>query len=458
MPFFIAINFHNEAGISNQRDPNIIILKMSYFNNTCDPIFIDGIAGGIGAHNWTWAQNQPWCTYIASNEIYYIENLTINGGSTNSCIEIRNSNVNLIIRNCTLYNSTNSPNDAGLNLINVSNSQIIENNCTNNPYHGIRIYNSSDNRIYLNSLNDNYVRGLIISGSNNTEISNNTFINTPYPRDSVYGIDCTGNCFNLTISNNTIIGNQLEGIIINKLSNSTISNNKINNNGQRGISFSGDSIGNTIKNNKIYENAHEGIFLNTLSSNNNFTENEIYENGRDGMVLNSMSTLNNILDNEIYENGGYGLSLDFYCNDNKIIGNKINNNDDHGIILSDNSGNIIIRNEANDNAEFGIKLENSNNSIIFNNTASYVGLGNQQQSGIVVGQNSNNNTILHNTVASNFWQGIYLQNANFNNITANMLNNNSNDIVIYSSNNTIVIGNSVNARNFDIMKQILKII
>ncbi len=48
-------------GIFKDEDESSKSLKNSgYWNLTGTPIFIDGSASGVGAHNWTWAESQEW--------------------------------------------------------------------------------------------------------------------------------------------------------------------------------------------------------------------------------------------------------------------------------------------------------------------------------------------------------------------------------------------------------------
>ncbi|GAH16136.1 unnamed protein product, partial [marine sediment metagenome] len=77
------------------------------------PIFINDTATGVNAHNWTWAEEQPWCSGSGTDiDPYVIQNLIINGFETASCIEIRNSTAFFIIKDCTLYNSSASSDNA----------------------------------------------------------------------------------------------------------------------------------------------------------------------------------------------------------------------------------------------------------------------------------------------------------------------------------------------------------
>ena len=83
-----------------------------------DNITIDGDATGVGANNWSWAVNQEWCNSV--DGIYVIENVTINGQESVSCINVTDSDVYFVINNCTLYNSSSGANNAGINLFNVN--------------------------------------------------------------------------------------------------------------------------------------------------------------------------------------------------------------------------------------------------------------------------------------------------------------------------------------------------
>ena len=66
------------------------------------PIYINDLESGIGAHNWTWASSQTWCSGNGTfHDPYMIYGLTIDGGGTTTCIDILNSDVYFIIQNCT---------------------------------------------------------------------------------------------------------------------------------------------------------------------------------------------------------------------------------------------------------------------------------------------------------------------------------------------------------------------
>ncbi|MFO7797577.1 MAG: right-handed parallel beta-helix repeat-containing protein, partial [Promethearchaeia archaeon] len=137
-------------------------LHGAYFNNSMTPIYIDGDATGVGAHNWTWAVNQPWCSGSGTwNDPYVIKNIMIDGKGTENCIEIRDSSVPFIIRNTSLYDASSANYKAAIRLDHVNNSLIIENNCSNNGHIGIILYeHCNNNTIKRNIMHDNQNAGI----------------------------------------------------------------------------------------------------------------------------------------------------------------------------------------------------------------------------------------------------------------------------------------------------------
>ena len=149
---------------------------------------------------YTWAITEityPWCSGSGTwNNPYIIENVTVNGGFTDNCITIRDSNVYFIIRNVTVYNSEFFY--AGIRLENVNNSIIFNNTCSNNDYGiGIELSGSSDNTISGNDCSNTYGYGISLDSSSD----NNT----------ISGNDCSNNYYNGIYlsysSDNTISGN-----------------------------------------------------------------------------------------------------------------------------------------------------------------------------------------------------------------------------------------------------------
>ena len=184
---------------------------------------IDGNAKGIDAHNWTWAEQQDWCNGSGTwGDPYVIENLTINGEGSSDCIQIRNSIVYFIIRNCTFYNSGGFP-ASGISLFNVRNGQLINNTSSNNDRFGLELYKCNNNTVSGNKLKDNKLIGIYIVGDynniskniiNNTdesgiilENSTNCFIKGNILNNNKVGIDLYGSNDNI-VSGNNLTGNE----------------------------------------------------------------------------------------------------------------------------------------------------------------------------------------------------------------------------------------------------------
>ena len=221
------------------------------------PIIIDATASGVGAHNWTWAVNQEWCNGSDNlDDPYILENITINGQNSSSCIEIRNSNVYFIIRNCSTFNS--SLGNAGIKLVGTQNGCLYSNNCSNNVASGIVLEGCSNNNITENILINNDIDGLRISSGSNNSIIDNSLVN-----NGNSGILL--NAFGNVISRNNISDNN-RAIEVFDCNKNYISKNEIFNNGH-GIALT-RSIKTNISKNTIYDNSGTAISLSDNSKNN----------------------------------------------------------------------------------------------------------------------------------------------------------------------------------------------
>jgi len=297
------------------------------------PIGIDGSATGVGAYNWTWAVNQLWCKGAGTGgNPYIIENVTIDGGNSGSCLKISNSADYFIIKNCTLYNCGYSPTKyyAGIELYNTKNGQLINNNCSNNNNIGISLTsNSNDNTISGNYANNNSGVGILLKNSDDCIIFNNTINN------NTIGIDLYNYCENNEILDNTANDNSNYGIYL--------------------VLYCND---NTISGNIANDNEQDGIRLFTYSNKNKILENEFNFNDIRGIYLGACDN-NEILRNTINYNS-LGIYLDI-SNDNDVIGNTLIGNNEcieelscEGNIIKDNSCGNTSSDDDNDIPEVAI--------------------------------------------------------------------------------------------------------
>ncbi|TFG10027.1 MAG: hypothetical protein EU535_08585, partial [Promethearchaeota archaeon] len=208
------------------------------------------------------------------------------------------------------------------------------------------------------------------------------------------------------------------GIKLENTSNGTLTNNNCSNNNRFGIELFNGCKNNTITSNIAGNigttNQDFGIHLEFNCNNNTIT--------------------NNIANNNMFN----GIDIYNACNNNTISGNTAGNidttNQAIGIVLhTDCDDNTIIYNMVNNNRDNGIFLFNCKNNRIFSNTAGNIGTRNQDI-GIYLDTNSNDNTIKNNTANNNLDYGIYLLYfCDSNTISNNIINNNT-DCGIYLEN------------------------
>ncbi len=285
------------------------------------PIFINGSATGVNAHNWTWAEEQPWCSGSGTDiDPYVIQNLTINGFETVSCIEIRNSIAFFIIKDCTLYNSSNSFPHAGIKLVNVNNGTLFNNNCSFNQNFGIFLSESDFNNITENTANNNNggIGIIMYIDCNNNIVSGNTANNN---HDGIY----IGESDNNIITGNTANYNKY-GITDQWAWYNTFSRNIVNYNTESGMYFSTSNFA-SVSDNTVNGNI-EGITLENWNYNSTFAGNNI--NGNDYGIFLYRSDFNNISGNNI-KNNEYGIYFEvpnpsYSCDDYNITKNILYNN------------------------------------------------------------------------------------------------------------------------------------
>lgn len=376
------------------KNKEITFLKNSYFYNlTGSSIFIDD---SDPDYNWSkTAAEYDWCSGTGTwNDPYIIENVTIDAQNpfnietviwdpenSSACITIQNSNVNFIIRNCTICNSGKRILDCGINLINVNNSQIINNNCSSNSY---GIISFGNNNTYSKNIINNNLVGIIKSG-----------INSIITLNSLDNNDCgilLINSYKVKISKNNLT-HHIDGLYLL------------------------DSYNNSINENSINNNKRNGIFLQT-SNYNNISKNECNSNRINGIHL---------------QGGFYYLGGPYqYCDYNWISDNNLYNNS-NGILLNYTIHNDIINNKIKNNQFSGIELIHSD----------YIDILNNKIDGNYYGINMNYshwNDIIQNTI-NNCYYGTNLKDSDWNEIIQNTINNNYYGISLSTSNMNDIIGN-----------------
>jgi len=267
----------------------IILPKLSAQEIHLSPLVID--ESGNGNFTWEEASNKSWCkgsgTWI---DPYIIENVSINGQNTFSCIEIRASNSHFIVRNSKFYNGI-----TGIKLTNVTNGQLLSNNCSDSNGNGIYLSQSQNITISENLANNLINFGIIVEYSNNNTVSENI---ANYNNKS--GIKLYFSNYNV-IKENSVNNNIIAGIALTDSHNNLIINNNetINFNGIYGIILVFSDY-NNITNNVINYNEIFGIYL--LESNYiSITENTLIGNKKKAIL--EENCMGNFIEDNIISTG-----------------------------------------------------------------------------------------------------------------------------------------------------------
>lgn len=308
-------NFHitESTNTEDVYKKNKINLETAGYWVLTTPILIDD---SVPAINWsTTASTYDWCSGSGTwNDPYLIENVTIDGQDTVSCLTILHSKTAyFVIRNCTLFNSLTDTGYASLLLDDVNNGLLINNTCYEGRS-GVYLDNNSDNNtIVENILRDNLVNGIYLwDGCGGNKIANNTLINNDYVGIFLRWYSNGNNITDNIIKYNgwgTYNFKEMSGIYIYTCLDNIISDNEITNNNRNGIYIYSLCYDNEIINNNISENNYYGIRIDTNSDRTIITNNLIKDNNY-GITIEDFESS----DNEVYLNTF--IENNFQANDN----------------------------------------------------------------------------------------------------------------------------------------------
>ncbi|MHA1190671.1 MAG: NosD domain-containing protein [Promethearchaeota archaeon] len=421
------------------------------------PIWDDGLdlPKPIYVNN-NWTETVSMYNYVSGSgtwgDPYLIEDITIDAQNSGSGILIENTDEYFIIRNCTIYDTSQWNGvsyDAGIKLYYTDNGTIYNNTIYDTEYAGIYLYNADNNTIYENILYQNDIWGIDNHWCFNNRIINNT-VSANFVDIGFY------NCENMTLRDNQMqlsgfyfrassllranshyipSSNVLNGkilyyylnqdylsspdfqnaaqIILVNCHNSTISDFEFDH-GYRTISlyYSHD---NTVQNcnftsnndnfiqlvyseDNIIQNNHfmagDSVVLDDYSNYNIIRDNEFFGSG------NAITVLEHSTDNQIYDNmidgATRGVYLISYANSNLIFGNNISDITFYGVyVLGFSSLNQVYDNIITNCAREGIRVERSDSNVIYENRIMLNELG------ILINSDSDLNGCYNNTFLSN---------------------------------------------------------
>ncbi|MFX1566913.1 MAG: NosD domain-containing protein [Promethearchaeota archaeon] len=400
-----------------------------------EPIEIDGVASGVGAHNWTWARNQPWWRTLiegsgTSNDPYIFNGLIFNGQDLNSCIEIKNSNKYIIFNNCKIYNSSSIAGSAGIKLVNVSNVAIINSNCSFNNGIGILLENCENNTIKTTFINNNFEYGIYLESSNNTEIYGNIINENSikcFEDNNGLNNNFTWNVCNYTISpiiiDETGSGNftwsKASSDLLWCSGSGTLTDPYL----LKNLIINGNNISNCIKisNSIVQFLIQDCKFLNASDSGSGI----IFNNVTYGVLENSTISDNNYL----------GISIDSGLNIS-LIENMITNNQYYGVFIENSNHTSIQKNTIVFNPFGSITIRFCINTTFSNNTVS------NNPSGVEF-YYCQYSYIYEQMIYNNTNTGLYLGDCDLSFIYNNTIKYNYDGISIHRSNNSVVSLNYV---------------
>ncbi|MBA7681485.1 hypothetical protein ES703_89824 [subsurface metagenome] len=283
------------------------------------PIWDDGHNGSIividdsASNNWEWATQYTWCSGSGTKEDpYVITGANIDGKNSSNCINIKNSNVNFIIKDSTVYNSSGDMyNYAGIVLENTFNGTLINNNCSNNNGNGITLFGCSNITIQECICNNNGWAGItLISGSLDNLIINSSI------NENLRGIELYTNCNNNKIIENTLENNWNRDIRVSVADFNLIKRNHIKGGG---IMLNGNN--NTACFNEIYY-CNNGIYFGGSNYYNIIANNSIHDNSNGIHIEHSVCQETLLYNNSFIGNGLHAFDDGMFNNwDNGVIGN-----------------------------------------------------------------------------------------------------------------------------------------
>ena len=340
-------------------------------NSDADFTASNGVTGGTGT------QSDP----------YIIDGWEIDAQGGLAAIYIGNTTSYVIIRNCVVYNATNTSSlrygfGAGIALYFAQNIKI-ENVTSRDNSKGIYFYGqySRFNTVSNSTLDGNIYGFYARFNPNNNTFRNNTITNSSY---GIYmEIGCAYNTFeNNTVSSATYYGVYFRGSY-GSLWNNTVTHNTISA-GTAGIYLLDESYNTTFSYNYIHD-ATYGVYMTSGLHHNVFKNNTLESNGDGFYIDNSASTatgaiysnlfegnrIYNCTNEAIFTNGYYG---DVYGN--RFTENTVINPGYYGIYLYDSYSNRIDNNTIKNATYYGIRFyyygdKNTVDSNLIINSGSY---------------------------------------------------------------------------------------
>ena len=387
-----------------------------------DPVFpsLDSTNHTVSGNNITY--NGEYGVYVRGSSSCDITGNNMTGNRNGLSLDY-SSNHNTVSKN----NITNNT-DVGVYIRNATFNNVSENTITNNCW-GIHFWGSSNNNtVSGNEILNNTERGVVLIGEFNT-VSGNTITNTADTGISV------GDKYNL-VSGNIITNSTYQGAHITGSFN-TFFGNYLAYNGFMGFGGAIElgspfgSYNNVVIGNRI-ENNIEGIILDR-SSNSELKLNTMVGNNRNFAVYGSM--LDHFIHDIDTSNTVNGKPV-YYLIDQKNLAINPSTHPDIGYLAVVNSAHVTVSGLELKNSAQGLLLAYTTHSQITQNSML------DNYAGVYLCGSSFNTVVSENNITNNS-VGVYIDRSSLNNIFRNNIAKNGVGVRIWDSSNNIVSGNNI---------------
>ena len=159
-----------------------------------------------------------------------------------------------------------------------------------------------------------------------------------------------------------------------------------------------------VEGNEFHDNVLYGIDPHTGSHDLRIERNVVHDNGKHGIILAENCTASVIRDNVVYRNHHHGIVLYLHADRNVIEGNHTFQNEAQGINVNESSFNTVRANRVYDNGESGVGVgQRSQENLLDQNEVRA-----NKQDGVRLVSEASRTTVQANLIGENARYGVYI--------------------------------------------------
>ncbi len=420
---------NKQSGLSLANSSTVWLKNSNIYNNSEYGVYVNNskLYANDGANNNIYSNNYNGVSAVGNRtEIYLHKNtITENGkaGKSSADGEIGHGVGVAESAYANITNNTITKNkQCGISVFDGSKVKINKNTITENGRHGVGIRkNCNIKSMSENKILKNFYNGILLSDNSRGTFTNNTITN-----NSKFGLSVVDKS-TATLTSNTITGNAKSNVGIskgneNKTGSKVIlkdSNYIASSTGEHGVVVSGKGVLEISGyGNKIEKNKKNGISLSDDSNLKISNKTTVYGNGENGIY--AKKSMLEIKKAKIRKNKKYGVCIE-NGGDLNIWKSVINTNANYGINASGNNTTVKVSNNEIKENLIGIVVKNSakaselKGNTIFSNA----------ESGIMIKASASVSTIKNNKIQKHKKYGIVIYDSKVNKITGNVFSGNT---------------------------------